>query len=139
MQILMLRDEHVLLSIVHPLIYVKRQLPQLGGFVQHNFFAYRLIAFHKCLGVRPIGVGEVVRRIVGKAVLNIIGDEIHEVAGTSLVFAGHQAACEAAIHGMTNISEDPHMQALILVDASNAFNNHNKAVELKNILTLCFI
>ena len=50
-----------------------------------------------------IGVGEVVRKIVGKAVLNIIGDEIQEVTGTSQVCAGQQAGCEAAVHAMTQI------------------------------------
>ena len=101
------------------------------------FSACRLIALDKCPGVRPIGVGEVVRRIVGKAVLNIIGEEIQEVAGTSQVCAGQQAGCEAAVHAMTQIFEDPHTQAVILVDASNAFNNLNREVALRNILTLC--
>ena len=146
MYILMLGDEYVFLSIVPPLIYVKHQLPQQGGFVQHvdpsglsAFSACRLIASDKCPGVRPIGVGEVVRRIVGKVVLNIIGDEIQEVAGTSQVCAGQQAGCEPAVYAMTNIFEDPHMQAVILVDASNAFNNRNREVALRNILTPCFI
>ena len=86
------------------------------------FSACRLITLDKCPDVRPVGVDEVVRRIVGKTVLNIIGDEIQEVAGTSQVCAGQQAGCEAAVHAMTNIFEDPHIQAVILV---NAFNNRN--------------
>ena len=40
------------------------------------FVACRLIALNKCPGVRPIGIGEVVRRILGKAVLATIGDDI---------------------------------------------------------------
>ena len=38
---------------------------------------------------------------------------------------------------MTQIFEDPHTQGVILVDASNAFNNLNREVTLRNILTLC--
>ena len=43
------------------------------------FVAGRLIAR---LGVRPIGVGEVCRRIVGKAVLSVISFDIQEAAGS---------------------------------------------------------
>ena len=39
----------------------------------------RLIALDKNPGVRPIGVGEVVRRIIAKAVLSIIGPDIQRV------------------------------------------------------------
>ena len=45
------------------------------------FVACRLIALNKCPGVRPIGIGEVVRRILGKVILATIGDEIQEAAG----------------------------------------------------------
>ena len=45
------------------------------------FAACRLMALDKCPGVRPIGIGELVRRIMGKAVLTTIGDEIQEAAG----------------------------------------------------------
>ena len=44
--------------------------------------AYRLIALDKNPGVRPIGVGEVVRRIIAKAVLSIIGLDIQQAAGS---------------------------------------------------------
>ena len=39
------------------------------------FVACRLIPLDKCPGVRPIGVGEVPRRIIAKAILKTIGNE----------------------------------------------------------------
>ena len=63
----------------------------------------RLIALDKCPGVRPIGVGETVRRIISKAILSIIGPDIQEAAGTVQLCAGHEAGCEAAMHAMRNL------------------------------------
>ena len=45
------------------------------------FVACYLIALDKCPGVRPIGVGKVVRRIVGKSVLSTLKMDILEVVG----------------------------------------------------------
>ena len=45
-----------------------------------SFTACRLIALDKMPGVRPIGIGEVPRRIVSKAILSVIQDEIKEIA-----------------------------------------------------------
>ena len=53
------------------------------------FVACRLIAFNKCPGVRPIGIGEVVRRIIAKAVLSIVKLDILEAAGSLQLCAGH--------------------------------------------------
>ena len=61
-------------------------------------------------GVRPIGVGETVRRIVAKAVLSVIKDDIQEAAGPSQFCAGHLSGCEAAVHSMQKMfaSQDCH-------------------------------
>ena len=101
------------------------------------FVACRLMALDKCPGVRPIGIGEVVRRILGKAVLATIGNEIQEAAGAMQVCAGHQAGSEAAIHAMRETFEDPNTEAALLVDASNAFNTLNRKMALHNIQKRC--
>ena len=43
--------------------------------------ACRLIALDKNPGVRPISVGEVVRCIIAKAVLSVVGTDIQQAAG----------------------------------------------------------
>ena len=72
------------------------------------FTACRLIALHKCPGVRPIGVCETVRRIIGKSILSTIKTDIQEAAGTLQLCAGQEAGCEAAIHAMQQIFKDEH-------------------------------
>ena len=50
-----------------------------------------------CSGVCPIGIGEVIRRIVGKAILSVIGYDIQEAAGAIHLCAGQQAGCELGV------------------------------------------
>ena len=45
------------------------------------FVAYRLIPLDKDPGVRPIGIGEVPRRIISKTILWILSTDIESVAG----------------------------------------------------------
>jgi len=101
------------------------------------FTACRLIALDKQPGVRPIGVAEMPRRIIGKAILKIIGREIQEVAGARQLCAGHQAGAEAAIHAMRAVLDKPEVEGALLIDASNAFNNLNREVALHNVSQLC--
>ena len=68
--------------------------------------ASRLIHLDKGEGaVTPIGVGEVLRRIIGKCVMNIAKKDIVEVSRSLQLFAGQKSGSEAAIHVMHTIFE----------------------------------
>ena len=47
-------------------------------------------------GVRPVGVGESLRRLVLKCVGRVVKAEVMEASGVEQVCAGHSSACEAA-------------------------------------------
>ena len=101
------------------------------------FVACHLISLDKCPGVRPIGIGEVVWRIIGRAIISIIKDDIQAAAGTAQLCAGQEAGCEAAVHTMKQVFKSPDADAIILVDATNAFNTLNRENALRNIQHLC--
>ena len=98
----------------------------------------RLIPLEKGKGaVRPIGVGEVLRRIMGKCVTKVMRPDVIDASGSIQVCAGHKSGSEAAIHTMPEIFEHDNSDAVLLVDASNAFNVLNRAAALHNITVLC--
>ena len=86
--------------------------------------------------MRPIGVGEVPRRIIAKAVLSLFCLDIQDAAGPFQVCAGQEGGCEAAVHGMHQFSAEQDVQEALLVDASNAFNTINKQTALHNIKSI---
>ena len=71
--------------------------------------------------MRPIGVSEVPRRIIAKAILKIIGSDVEEAAGPLQLCAGQDGGCEAAVHAMRSIFK-PETEAVLLVNANIAFN-----------------
>ena len=97
------------------------------------FVACRLIPLDKKPGVRPIGIGDVSRRIIAKAILYVIRTDIQLAAGALQTCAGHDAGAEAAIHAMRDIFARENTDAVLLVDASNAFNQVNRQSALHNI------
>jgi hypothetical protein len=101
------------------------------------YLACRLIPLDKNPGVRPIGIGEVLRRIVGKAILSVIKPDIINSAGNLQLCAGQASGCEAAVHAIKDIFDAQSTDAALLVDADNAFNSLNRAVLLHNIRYLC--
>ena len=100
--------------------------------------ASRLIPLNKGeSAVRPIGVGEVLRRIIGKCVMKIAKKDVIEVSGSLQLCAGQKSGSEAAVHAMHAIFEADDTDAVLLIDASNAFNALNRAAALHNIRVLC--
>ncbi len=60
--------------------------------------ANRGIPLDKCPGLRPVGIGEVKRRVMGKAMMQIVGSGVQEAAGALQLCAGQSAGVEAAVH-----------------------------------------
>ena len=97
----------------------------------------RLIPLDKDPGIRPIGIGEVLRRVIGKSVITLIKPEIIEAVGPLQLSAGQEGGCEAACHAMRQLFDDDQSEGVVLVDASNAFNSLNRRSALLNIRYLC--
>ena len=52
--------------------------------------AGRLVPLDKCPGLRPIGIGEILRRIIGKCVMMVLKKDVQKDAGPLQTCAGHE-------------------------------------------------
>ena len=90
----------------------------------------RLIALDKNPGVRPIGIGECLRRIIAKSVLMVAGHEVTERCGADQLCGGLNCGIEGGIHFMKEKFQEncgPGSRwGMIMVDADNAFNRINR-------------
>ena len=67
----------------------------------------------------------------------MIGCDIQQAAGTILLYAGQEAGSEAAIHEICQIFNKHNPEGVLLVDASNAFNQLNHEMTFQNVQALC--
>ena len=88
-------------------------------------------------GLRPIGVDEVLRRIARKVIVSHLKEDVIQSVGALQVCARQDAGCESLIHAMRTIYEDQSAEAVLLVDASNAFSSINRNVFPHNIEVMC--
>ena len=102
-----------------------------------SLMACRLVPLGKNPGLRPIGIGEVLRRIIGKMVVWVLRPELQEDAGDLQLCAGQESGVEAGIHAMYEIFNDNNTHGIIQVDATNAFNTINRKVFMHNIKMIC--
>ena len=96
-----------------------------------------LIVLDKSPSVRPIGISEIVHRIIGVTILPVIKFYITEAAGSLQFCAGKESGCEAAMNSIYTTFHDPATKASLLIVASNTFNTLNRKLDLKNIQRLC--
>ena len=65
------------------------------------FTACRLVPLNKSpSGVRPIGIGELLHRIIGKAIVQVINNDIVHATAPIQVCAGIPGGVEAAVHSL---------------------------------------
>ena len=102
-----------------------------------RLLACRLIALDENPGVRPIGIGDVSRRMIAKAILNVVRQDVQEASGAVQLCAGQIAGIEAAVHAVRSFFQNDETEAILLVDASNSFNSLNRQSALLNIQRLC--
>ena len=98
------------------------------------FLSCHLIPLDKNPGLGPIGVGEMLRGIVGKVIVYYLQDDIITSVGPLQVYAGQESGCEVAVHAMHKMYKEEHTEAVLLVDAANAFNSVNRKVFLRNVV-----
>ena len=101
------------------------------------FLAARLIPLDKRPGVRPIAVGEVFRRAVGKAIMAAIEKDVVIATAPTQLCVGIPSACEVAVEALSSVFAKEESEAILLVDATNAFNSVNRAAALNNIPRVC--
>ena len=97
----------------------------------------RLVALDKCPGVRPIGIGEVIRRITGRIIVDCIRQDLKSLSGNMQLCLGQKCGIEQAIHSIRHSFDHPENEAILLNDAKNAFNVINRRTALENVKALC--
>ena len=96
--------------------------------------ANRLIPLDKGEGaVRSIGVGEVLRRVIEKCGMKVTKEDFLSASGSLRLCAGPRSGSEAAVHAMRSLFEEEETDAVLLIDASNAFDALNRAATPHNI------
>ena len=100
-----------------------------------NLTAYnscRLILLDKNLGVRPIGIGEVLRRrLIGKTITRCIKSDHKNLGKKFQLCLGQKCGIEYAIHSLRKEFDKPKTEAILGIDAENAFNSLNRELALK--------
>ena len=81
------------------------------------FLACKLIPLDKQPGVRPIGIGEVLRRVIGKIVMKLLRKYVLKATGCLQLCAGQDAGSEAAFHAVYDMFNEDDTEAVLMVDA----------------------
>ena len=79
-----------------------------------------MIGLHKNPGIRPVGKGEVFRRIVTAALIENFGGETQNATVPIQTCGGARSGVEAAVHTMSGFFDDSTTECVLFVDADNA-------------------
>ena len=71
------------------------------------------------------------------AIVRVTKDDVMYITGGLQVCTDQQAGCETVKHIMNSLFSDSDNDAVLLIDASNAFNQLSQTAALLNITRLC--
>ena len=74
---------------------------------------------------------------MAKAILSVVREDLQAAAGSIQLCAGQIAGIEAGVHAVQALFQKVDTEAILLVDASNAFNALNRQTALHNIRRIC--
>ena len=77
------------------------------------FTASRLVPLNKNPGVRPVGIGEGIRSIIGKSLMKCVSTEMGLATAPIQVCSGLPGGVEAAVHAVRKLYEDEDTEAII--------------------------
>ena len=83
----------------------------------------------ECLSVRTIGIGYILRRVLCKVLLIVVGKEATRVYETDRLCSELEVGIEGGIHHIRllwDAYEDDEGLSILLIDAMNAFNEGNR-------------
>ena len=105
---------------------VRIAIEEIDSEALRPYNACSLIPLDKNAGVRPIGVGEVLRRIIGRSILRCVENDLKLLGKNKKLCLGQKCGIEHAIHSFRQQFETLEVQDIVLIDAKNAFNSMNR-------------
>ena len=96
-----------------------------------------LIGLHKCPVVQPIGIGEVLRRIIGRTFVKRVITELKVLGGDHQLCMGRKKGIEHAIVSLRAAFKDTDLEAILLIDTKHVCNSLNRNLALRKIENLC--
>ena len=97
----------------------------------------RLVVLDKSPRVRPIGLGEVIRRIIGRIIVDYIRQDLTYICRIMQLCLGQKCGKEQAILSLRHSFDDPGNEAILHIDAKNAFNVRNRQTALEKVKAVC--
>ena len=108
-----------------------------NGVIPHLCGASLLPCKKKNGGLRPIAVGEVIRRLVSKCAAKSVLPEALEILVPQQLGVGVPSGCEAIVHAVASLLDDRNIpqekQFILLIDFSNAFNSVDRSALFREV------
>ena len=93
--------------------------------------------FHLIKTVRPIVIGEVIRKIIGKTITQGLKSELMVLGSNYQLCFGQKCGIEYATNTLRKQYEKSESDAILLIDVENAFNYLNRNLALENLANIC--